>query len=41
MIDQLEMTATEVLPKVGVELDGPAAPPSEWVLPPESGDGPA
>ena len=33
MIDQLEMTATEVLPKVGVTLDGPAAPPTEWVLP--------
>ena len=33
MDEQLEMTATEVLPKVGITLDGPAAAPTEWVLP--------
>jgi alkanesulfonate monooxygenase SsuD/methylene tetrahydromethanopterin reductase-like flavin-dependent oxidoreductase (luciferase family) len=30
---QLETTANEVLPKVGVTLDGPEAPPTDWVLP--------
>ena len=33
MNDQLELTATEVLPRVGVDLSGPVAPPTEWVLP--------
>ncbi len=35
MDDQLEMTAGEVLPLVGVELGGPAAAPTEWTLPEE------
>ena len=30
---QLELTATEVLPKLGVHLDGPAAAPTDWALP--------
>ena len=33
MDTQLELTATEVLPKLGVHLDGPAAPPTDWALP--------
>ena len=33
MDEQLELTATDVLPKLGVTLDGPAAPPTDWVLP--------
>jgi alkanesulfonate monooxygenase SsuD/methylene tetrahydromethanopterin reductase-like flavin-dependent oxidoreductase (luciferase family) len=33
MDEQLELTATEVLPKVGVTLDGPCAPATDWILP--------
>jgi alkanesulfonate monooxygenase SsuD/methylene tetrahydromethanopterin reductase-like flavin-dependent oxidoreductase (luciferase family) len=32
MDEQLELTANDVLPKLGVTLDGPAAPPTRWAF---------